>query len=63
MSDAFSTPAEHALQHHDIDIAIPVFEVHSNGDALSDQSIEDAFEVEDTSSIILKGGYKTVCSS
>ena len=30
------------------------------GDALSDASLEEAFEVDDTVERILKGGYKTV---
>lgn len=61
MTDAFSTPAEHAFDHPEIDIA-PEAGPSSLGNALSGVSIEEAFEVEDAIQRILEGGYKTVRS-
>lgn len=60
MSDVFSTPAEHALSHPELDLIRPEAGPSTNGDALSELSLEEAFEVEDTIRIILDGGYKTV---
>ena len=64
MSDVFSTPAEHALSHPDIDaihLHLHLSDGPSrNGDAQAELSVEQAFEVEDTVRIVLDGGYKTV---
>lgn len=59
MTDAFSTPAEHAFDHPEIEAA-PEAGPSSLGNALSDVSIEEAFEVQDTIRRIIDGGYKTV---
>jgi len=61
MTDLFSTPATHALDRPlDSVLLRPGAGPSSDGDALTDLSIEEAFEVEDTVRIILDGGYKTV---
>ena len=54
MADAFSTPAEHALEHE-----VQV-EPQSMGDATDKMSVEDAFEVDACVAEILQKGYKTV---
>lgn len=58
MTDTFSTPAEHAFEHDEINdvIAGP----STMGDATEELSLEEAFEVEDTIRRIREGGYKTV---
>ena len=58
MADAFSTPAEHAFDHPEIEVVTEAGP-SSMGDALAGVSIEEAFEVEDTIRRILSGGYKT----
>jgi diphthamide biosynthesis protein 2 len=60
MSDGMSTPAAHAFVHPELDIQ-PEAGPSSNGDAVSDLTVEAAFEVEDTIRRIVEGGYKTVC--
>jgi diphthamide biosynthesis protein 2 len=59
MTDAFSTPAEHAFDHPEIEAAVEAGP-SSLGDALAGVPIEEAFEVDDTVSRILAGGFKTV---
>jgi diphthamide biosynthesis protein 2 len=64
MTDTFSTPAEHAFEHDEIEaIAGP----STMGDATEELSVEEAFEVEDTIKRIREGGFNTVrhpsCSS
>ena len=59
MTDAFSTPAEHAFDHPEIEAVVEAGP-SSFGDAIGDVSIEEAFEVEDTISRILSGGYEVV---
>ena len=54
MADAFSTPAEHALEH-EVEV-----EPQSMGDATTSMSVEDAFEVDASVAEILEKGYKTV---
>jgi diphthamide biosynthesis protein 2 len=57
MTDTFSTPAEHAFEHDEIEtIAGP----STMGDATEELSVEEAFEVEDTIRRIREGGFKTV---
>jgi len=57
MTDTFSTPAEHAFEHDEIEsIAGP----STMGDATEELSVEDAFEVVDTIKRIRDGGFKTV---
>lgn len=58
MADLFSTPAEHAFEHDEIEQAIAG--PSSMGDATVDLTVEQAFEVEDTIRRIRDGGYKTV---
>jgi diphthamide biosynthesis protein 2 len=58
MTDAFSTPAEHAFEHDEINGAIAG--PSTMGDATEELSLEEAFEVEDTIQRIRAGGYKTV---
>jgi diphthamide biosynthesis protein 2 len=60
MTDTFSTPAEHAFDHPEIEAVVEAGP-SSMGDALANVSVEEAFEVEDTVQRILAGGYKTVC--
>ena len=58
MTDTFSTPAEHAFEHGEIEaIAGP----STMGDATEELSVEEAFEVVDTIKRIRDGGFKTVC--
>ena len=59
MSDAFSTPAEHALIHPELGDLQPEAGPSSMGDAAGND-LEQAYEVEETVQIILQGGYKTV---
>lgn len=57
MTDTFSTPAEHAFEHEEIEmLAGP----STMGDATEELSVEEAFEVNDTIKRIRDGGYKTV---
>jgi diphthamide biosynthesis protein 2 len=57
MTDTFSTPAEHAFEHDEIEaIAGP----STMGDATEELTVEEAFEVEDTIKRIREGGYRTV---
>jgi diphthamide biosynthesis protein 2 len=57
MTDTFSTPAEHAFEHDEIEaIAGP----STMGDATEELSVEEAFEVDDTIKRIREGGYRTV---
>lgn len=57
MTDTFSTPAEHAFEHDEIEaIAGP----STMGDATEELSVEEAFEVHDTIKRIRDGGFKTV---
>jgi hypothetical protein len=58
MTDTFSTPAEHAFEHNEIEDAIAG--PSTMGDATEELSVEEAFEVEDTIQRIRAGGYKTV---
>jgi diphthamide biosynthesis protein 2 len=58
MSDMFSTPAEHAFEHDEIEQAIAG--PSTMGDATEELSVLEAFEVEDTIRRIRDGGYKTV---
>jgi diphthamide biosynthesis protein 2 len=58
MTDAFSTPAEHAFDH-EVEVSAEAGP-SSMGDAVASVSIEEAFQVEDTVKRILSGGYKTV---
>ncbi|WRT64437.1 diphthamide biosynthesis protein 2 [Kwoniella shivajii] len=62
MSDAFSTPAEHALSHPELDSILENAQAgpSSMGDGVEGMSVEAAFEVEDTVGRILSGGYKTI---
>ncbi|WWD17624.1 diphthamide biosynthesis protein 2 [Kwoniella shandongensis] len=62
MSDLFSTPAEHALQHPELDEVLHNAQAgpSSMGDGAEGMSIEEAFEVEGTIEKILEGGYKTI---
>jgi len=60
MTDTFSTPAEHAFAHEEIEmLAGP----STMGDATEELSVEEAFEVNDTIKRIRNGGYKTVSCS
>ena len=59
MSDTFSTPAEHALSHPELEALQPVAGPSSMGDAAG-ADLEEAFEVDETVEMILRGGYKTV---
>ena len=59
MPDIFSTSAEHAFEHPELEF-VPEAGTSSMGDALANASVEEAFEVEDTIERILAGGYKTV---
>lgn len=63
MPDLFSTPAEHAFEHAELEDVQPEAGPSSMGDAVGDMTIEEAFEVEDTVKRIIAGGYKTVCVS
>lgn len=65
MSDAFSTPAEHAFDHPELsaEVASAVAGPSSMGDAVADVALEEAFEVDQTVAVILNGGYKTVSSA
>jgi diphthamide biosynthesis protein 2 len=57
MTDTFSTPAEHAFEHDEIEaMAGP----STMGDATEELSVEEAFEVVDTINRIREGGFKTV---
>jgi diphthamide biosynthesis protein 2 len=57
MTDTFSTPAEHAFEHDEIEaIAGP----STMGDATEELSVVEAFEVENTIKRIREGGFKTV---
>jgi len=57
MTDTFSTPAEHAFEHVEIEaIAGP----STMGDATEELSVEEAFEVDDTIKRIREGAFKTV---
>jgi hypothetical protein len=58
MADLFSTPAEHAFEHDEINQALAG--PSTMGDATEEMGIEEAFEVEDTIRRIREGGYKTV---
>nr|XP_018267417.1 diphthamide biosynthesis protein 2 [Kwoniella dejecticola CBS 10117]OBR89575.1 diphthamide biosynthesis protein 2 [Kwoniella dejecticola CBS 10117] len=62
MSDAFSTPAEHALTHPELEQVLDnaVAGPSSMGDGNEGLSIEEAFEVDKTVRRILEGGYKTI---
>lgn len=60
MTDMFSTPAEHAFEHDEIEQAIAG--PSTMGDATEELSVLEAFEVEDTIRRIRDGEYKTVCS-
>nr|XP_019049513.1 diphthamide biosynthesis protein 2 [Kwoniella bestiolae CBS 10118]OCF28443.1 diphthamide biosynthesis protein 2 [Kwoniella bestiolae CBS 10118] len=62
MSDAFSTPAEHALVHPELEQIVESAKAgpSSMGDGNEGISIEDAFEVDETVRRILEGGYKTI---
>ena len=59
MSDTFSTAASHAFEHPELpEPAGP--SSSSMGEAASELSIEDAFDVPSTIQLIMSGGYKTV---
>lgn len=58
MADLFSTPAEHAFEHDEINEALAG--PSTMGDATEEMGVEEAFEVEDTIRRIREGGYKTV---
>ncbi|OCF54334.1 diphthamide biosynthesis protein 2 [Kwoniella mangroviensis CBS 10435] len=62
MSDAFSTPAEHALVHPELESIAESARAgpSSMGDGNEGISIEEAFEVDETVKRILEGGYKTI---
>jgi len=60
MSDLFSTPAEHALDHPELANVSHVAGPSANGDAVASLSIEEAFEVDETCQLIFDGWYKTV---
>ncbi|WVF70225.1 diphthamide biosynthesis protein 2 [Kwoniella sp. CBS 6097] len=64
MSDAFSTPAEHALTHPELDEVLATAQAgpssSSMGDGAAGLSIEEAFEVDETVRKVLEGGYKTI---
>nr|XP_019007414.1 diphthamide biosynthesis protein 2 [Kwoniella pini CBS 10737]OCF46195.1 diphthamide biosynthesis protein 2 [Kwoniella pini CBS 10737] len=64
MSDAFSTPAEHALIHPELEEinenAIAGPSSMGNGNEDSNITIEKAFKVEETVERIIKGGYKII---
>lgn len=64
MTDSFSTPDTHAFEHPELSALAANAEAGpsslSNGTAVADLSIEEAFEVDDTVQRILDGGYKTV---
>lgn len=61
MTDMFSTPAEHAFDHDEIEQAVAGPSSTSMGDATERMSVLEAFEVEDTIRRVRGGGYKTVC--
>lgn len=61
MPDLFSTPAEHAFEHAELEDVQPQAGPSSMGDAVGDMSVEEAFEVEDAVRRILDGAYTTVC--
>lgn len=67
MTDLFSTPAEHAFDHPELESLSLSGNAEagpsSNGDAVSKLDVEEAFEVEDTVRRIIDGGYKTVGNS
>ncbi|KAK8866169.1 diphthamide biosynthesis protein 2 [Kwoniella newhampshirensis] len=62
MSDLFSTPAEHALNHPELEIVLSNAQAgpSSVGDGAEGLSVEEAFEVDITVEKILEGGYKTI---
>ncbi|OCF42114.1 diphthamide biosynthesis protein 2 [Kwoniella heveanensis CBS 569] len=64
MSDAFSTPAEHALAHPELEEVLATVQAgpssSSMGDGAAGLSIEEAFEVDETVRKVLEGGYKTI---
>ncbi|WVQ82524.1 diphthamide biosynthesis protein 2 [Cryptococcus sp. DSM 104549] len=62
MSDAFSTPAEHALAHPELEEILENAQAgpSSMGDGAEGLSVEEAFEVEETVRSILDGGFKTI---
>ncbi|WWC86502.1 diphthamide biosynthesis protein 2 [Kwoniella dendrophila CBS 6074] len=62
MSDALSTPAEHAFVHPELEEILENAKAGSTsmGDGNEGISIEQAFEVEETVRRILEGGYKTI---
>ncbi|WVR06104.1 diphthamide biosynthesis protein 2 [Kwoniella sp. DSM 27419] len=62
MSDAFSTPAEHALAHPELEevLASATAGPSSMGDGAEGMTVEEAFEVDETVRQVLEGGYKTI---
>jgi hypothetical protein len=61
MTDLFSTPAEHAFDHPELEQAgNAIAGPSNNGEATASLDIEEAFEVDDTVRRILEGQYKTV---
>lgn len=64
MSDAFSTPADHALSHPELEAILENAQAgpSSIGDGAEEMSIEEAFEVDETVRRVLEGDYKTVSS-
>ena len=60
MTDAFSTPANHAFDHPELE-QLQAEAGPSSSNRISEDAIPDAFEVEDTINLIIAGGYKTVC--
>ncbi|ORX37454.1 peptidyl-diphthamide biosynthesis [Kockovaella imperatae] len=61
MTELFSTPASHAFDHSELlETGGPSASSSNFGNATEDMDIEAAFEVEDTVSRILEGGYKTI---
>lgn len=64
MSDAFSTPADHALSHPELEEILENAQAgpSSMGDGAEGMSIEEAFEVSETVRRVLESGYKTVSS-
>ena len=64
MAVAFSTPDEHAFQHTELEeiSSSPAGPSAEQPDVDSTESVEQAFEVDQTIKLILEGGYKTVSS-
>ncbi|AFR98449.1 diphthamide biosynthesis protein 2 [Cryptococcus neoformans C23] len=62
MSDAFSTPADHALSHPELEEILENAQAgpSSMGDGAEGMSIEEAFEVSETVRRVLESGYKTI---